>query len=447
MFNKFNWGKNARSARARKNISVGLVAKSISMLVSFLIVPITLGYVGKEEYGIWMIISSLIHWVAYLDVGLGNGLRNKLAEAVALDRMDLAKMYVSSTYGLIAMISLGLFLIFYASSFFIDFQRVFNTELLDSRSLKAVAITVFIFFCMEFTLKILLSVLQAIQLYAFADVIGIVAQILGLAGIYAVSNYTEPSLYYLCLVYASKMPLVLFFSTLILFSTKLKDYRPSINLINFKEIAPLISIGLNFFLNQILYLIFTQSSVILIAQFLSPGDVTIYNLANRYMTIANIMYMMVLTPFLTAFTEAYVKKDYDWIKRIMKKLNRLWILASAGVVVMALSNEVFFDIWVGDKLTVPAELIYSIGVLVVLNILFTKYSLFLNGIGKIRLQSVLLTFQAIVFVILSIVFFNQGFGIISTVLAQIIVSAVAAIVVQRQYKLVISQKAVGIWVR
>ena len=86
------------------------------------------------------------------------------------------------------------FTVFYISSFFISWQGVFNTTAIEESILARSVLVVIFLFCIEFVLKILLSVLQALQLYAYADIIGITAQICGLIGIYIVSNTTEPSI-------------------------------------------------------------------------------------------------------------------------------------------------------------------------------------------------------------------------------------------------------------
>ncbi|MCK7523619.1 MAG: hypothetical protein MZV64_41275 [Ignavibacteriales bacterium] len=69
------------------------------------IVPVTLNYLGKTEYGIWLTLASILSWLINLDFGLGNGLRNKLAEALALNDIKLARIYVSTAY---AVFSVGI---------------------------------------------------------------------------------------------------------------------------------------------------------------------------------------------------------------------------------------------------------------------------------------------------------------------------------------------------
>jgi hypothetical protein len=89
---------NDRSVKAKKNIIASFGIKAIDSLVYFLLVPVTLGYLNPYEYGIWLTLSSILMWVNSFDIGLGNGLRNKLAEALANKDKELARAYVSTTF-------------------------------------------------------------------------------------------------------------------------------------------------------------------------------------------------------------------------------------------------------------------------------------------------------------------------------------------------------------
>jgi len=72
-----------RTKRAVQNIGISLFIKGGSILISFLLIPLTLDYLNPYEYGIWLTLNSVLSWVYLFDIGLGNGLRNRLAEALA----------------------------------------------------------------------------------------------------------------------------------------------------------------------------------------------------------------------------------------------------------------------------------------------------------------------------------------------------------------------------
>ena len=89
--------KSERSQDVIINIFLSLAMKGATILSSLLIVPLTINYVNPNQYGIWLTLSSIIGWVAFFDLGLGNGFRNKFAEAKAQNNRLLARELLSTT--------------------------------------------------------------------------------------------------------------------------------------------------------------------------------------------------------------------------------------------------------------------------------------------------------------------------------------------------------------
>ena len=83
-----------RSIKAKKNIIASFLIRGIDALIYLLLVPITLGYLNPYEYGVWLTLNSILVWFNSFDIGLGNGLRNKLT--IALAENDLKKVNVMS---------------------------------------------------------------------------------------------------------------------------------------------------------------------------------------------------------------------------------------------------------------------------------------------------------------------------------------------------------------
>lgn len=81
--------------RIIKNIGISIIMKPISMLLTFIYTPLFLAYLGDEKYGVWAIIMNVVSWINYFDIGIGNGLRNRLAESVAKnDNMGAKNMFL-----------------------------------------------------------------------------------------------------------------------------------------------------------------------------------------------------------------------------------------------------------------------------------------------------------------------------------------------------------------
>jgi len=149
LLNFFTKG-HVRSLKAKKNILISFILNGFSILVSFLLVPITLEYLNPTKYGIWLTLSSIMGWLNFFDIGLGNGLRNKLTEAFALNDLKLAKSYVSTTYAIIALITAVVYVIFLVIMPFLNWEVIFNIPIETASELNKVIIIVFTFFALRF---------------------------------------------------------------------------------------------------------------------------------------------------------------------------------------------------------------------------------------------------------------------------------------------------------
>ena len=117
---------NLRSQKIYKNILLSVFVKGGSIAVGLVLVPLTIDYVNPLQYGIWLTISSVISWMSFFDVGMANGLRNRLSYALALKEYDQARIYVSTTYAALTIISITLFSLYWLFNTFIDWRAFLN---------------------------------------------------------------------------------------------------------------------------------------------------------------------------------------------------------------------------------------------------------------------------------------------------------------------------------
>ena len=80
--------------KIKKQIGFGALYKALAVVVSFISVPVLFNFLGKENYGIWITIASILNWFTVMDFGLGLGLRNKLSKSIAAEEIDVAKSMI-----------------------------------------------------------------------------------------------------------------------------------------------------------------------------------------------------------------------------------------------------------------------------------------------------------------------------------------------------------------
>lgn len=418
----------------------------MSMIVGFLLIRVTLNYLDQTTYGIWITLTSFLTWFSFFEIGLGNGLRNKLAEAIALENYDLGKIYVSTTYAILLIIMGFTALLFFVGNNYINWVRILNTEKELAGELTYLGSIVFGLFFIRFIFQLITVVLTADQRPALANSFGPIGNVITLIVILILVKTTKGSLIYLGWVLSVVPLLILVIASIYFYNNDYKKIAPSIHYVKIKYAKNLLDLGIKFFAIQIAGLIIYQSSTIIIAQYFGPEEVTTYSIAYKYFSILTMAFTIVVSPYWSAYTEAWANDDKIWIKKSIKQLMKIWIVLCAGGIIMLIFADEFFHIWIGDEVIIPFNLSF---VLLIYFITYTFggiFNMFINGIGKIKLQLILSAISAIVFIVVSIVlieFFKLG--IVSLVIASIIANIEGFIIAPIQYKKIINNKAYGIW--
>ena len=117
-----------RSSRLQKNILASFIAKGWSAVIVLLMVPVTLNCLGDYNNGVWLTISSVMLWIDNLDIGLGNGMRNKLAIYLAHGEEQRARSLVSSTFAMLTYIIIPTLLVLLALIMICDTYQLLNVE-------------------------------------------------------------------------------------------------------------------------------------------------------------------------------------------------------------------------------------------------------------------------------------------------------------------------------
>jgi O-antigen/teichoic acid export membrane protein len=442
--------KHERTKKAGKNIIASFLIKGISIFIGFILVPMTLNYLDQTRYGIWITISSFLTWFTFFEIGLGSGLKNKLAEALAVKDYETGRIYVSTTYAILSIIMGIVAIIFFIGNRYIDWTVVLNTDKDLATDLMALSYIVFGFFFLRFVVKLVGIVLIADQRPAVNNLFGPLGNLIALIVIYILTKTTEGSLVYLGLTLSVSPVLVLIVASIYFYNTDYKNIAPSLSFVQFKYARNLLSLGVKFFVIQVAALVLFQSGNIIITQFFGPAQVTPYNIAYKYFSILSMGFSIIMMPFWAAHTEAWVKKDIAWINSTVKNLLKIWALVVLAGIGLYFASNMFFNLWIGKEEMKDIHISEALKILIVIYFALFNfgsiYNMFINGVGKLRVQMWSLTIGAILFIPLSILFIKVfHWGIESVVVATIVSNFYSPFIAPLQYKKIIKGKAHGIW--
>ncbi|GAO31666.1 O-antigen flippase Wzx [Geofilum rubicundum JCM 15548] len=420
--------------------------QGVTIVIGFVYVPLLLDYLDNERYGIWLTLTSILGWFEFFNVGLGSGLRNKFAEAVAQDKHELARVYVSTTYAIVIAIFFAVILLFYVLNPFLQWDAILNTRTVPAQELSILALIVFSFFSLRFILKLVGVILIADQRPAVYNAFMPIGNVITLIIIILLIHFSEDgSLIVLGFVLSAVPAMVLLVMTFVLFNGRYRKYRPSLKLVNLKLSGDLMKLGRKFFIIQISAIVLFMTSNIIIIQLLGPEEVTIYNIAYKYFSIPIMVFAIIMTPIWSAVTEAYVKKDISWLKRTLQRLNLASGIFVVGIFLMLLLSEMVYELWIGDRVSIPFLLSLSMAFFAIINVVLSPYTQFINGFGKLKLTIIVVVVQTTLFIPLAVLLVKSSLGVSGVVLAICLINAMGFLYVPLQTYKILNNKAKGIW--
>jgi O-antigen/teichoic acid export membrane protein len=434
---------NERSTNAIKNIIASFGIKGISILVSLLLVPMTIHYVNPTQYGIWLTLSSIVGWFSFFDIGFGNGLRNRFAEAKAKGDYAKAKAYVSTTYICLTVIFSVVWLLFFGINFFVDWSKILNAPAQMAKELSLVALIVFSFFCMQIVLKTINTVLIADQKPAKSSFFDMLGQVTALLIIFILTKTTHGSLLHLALALGFCPIVIMVISSFWFYGHEYKSYQPSVSVFDKSIVRDILNLGSKFFLIQIAAIVFYQTTNIIISNVTNPENVTVYNIAYKYFGIGTMIFGIILAPFWSAYTDAFANKDYVWMKNTYKKLQHIAFGLSILTIVLLSISSFVYNAWIGKAVTVPFAVSLIVAIYVITNFYSGLNSNVINGLGKIKLQLILSNITMLINIPLAILLGKQ-FGIVGVIVPSVFFNIVGIFIYTTQVRKLLNRNAMGI---
>lgn len=448
ILNLLNKG-HSRSVKAKKNILSSFIFRGCSIAISLILVPLTINYINPSRYGIWLTLSSIVAWFSFFDIGLTQGLRNKFAEARARGDDSLAQSYVSTTYAVLSAIFIVVWMLLMFVNRFINWSDILNVSQ-DMRSqMTILASIVFTYFCLQFVLKIITTIIIADQQPAKSTLIDLFGQVLSLIFIFTLIKTTEGSLIKLSIALCVSPILVLVSANIFLFRGVFKKYRPLRSKVKFSNARNLFNLGVIFFVIQVAAIIQYQTANIIIARNFGTTDVTSYNIVYKYFGVLNMVFTIFLSPFWSASTEAYIKNDIQWIKNGMKRYSQLYLLLIIPGLIMLIFSDTVYRLWLGEG-TVDIPFSLSLWGFLYFSVLMFggRYVNFLNGINALRIQFIASLISPFLYVGLAMILIKYfKIGVYALFIASIAANFNGFLLAPIQYFKIIYRNKKGIWTR
>ena len=427
-------------------IKGAVVYRAVAMLASFVAIPLMIGYLGQEQFGVWSTLLTVMSWIVLFDLGIGNGLRNKVAESLAKNERIEAGSYIASGYTLIGLIAAALWVLGTAGSYFVPWQRVFNTQAIPESTLRETVQIATFFIVLNFWIGLIAALLGALQRTSLVALGQLGSNLLVLALVFVLTKTTNASITHLALVYGLSIVTANILLSLWFYRNH-PELRPRPHL-DQRHVRPLLTVGLQFFAIQIAYLVIFTTDKMLITQLFGPQYVTQYEVVFKLFSVITFAHGLVSAPLWSAYTDAYHRGDFDWIRHMLRKQ-----LMVFGCIIVALFTLVGISkpvimLWIGGHFEVPLILVISVSTFVLASSWVNIFAFFLNGVQKIRLSFTVSIFAMIFNIPVSIALAKYtSLGVSSIIFGTICALLPGVFLGPLQTMKIINKRATGIWAK
>ncbi|HJH42956.1 hypothetical protein B5F41_11575 [Gordonibacter sp. An232A] len=370
--------------------------KGLALVVSFLTMPAYMRFFGDQvALGVWLTIVSAASWTLTFDLGIGNGLRNKLVEALVFKDAERCSRLISSAYFATALISLALLFggIFLASAF--DWNAILGVdEGVISEPILVRAIQILIIgLAAQLFLKTVSSILYSLQKPATNNAIALVTSILVLIWVLvAPVGSAENNILTVALAYSVLSNIPLLVCTCVVFLGPLRRERPRLSCVSLRVVREIIGFGAAFLWAQLMFMLLVGANEFIISNLFGPLYVVEYQIYYKIFGLVASICSLALTPLWSQITKAQYEKDFEWVARTYRMLHKGVLVAFAIEVVIAIFSQQIIDIWIGaDQLFVEP---FAAGVFIVYGTFYVWQSVestLACGMGRLRVQNVVYT--------------------------------------------------------
>lgn len=392
-----------------KNVAGAFLVKGFALFVTLYTLPSYISFFNDSELlGLWFTILSLLNWILNFDLGIGNGLRNHLSTSLASGTPEESKRYISSAYFSVGII---VFLLSVAFPFIIkgaDFNDILNIDvsIVSPKALYYSVVIVFIGVMLQFWLKLINSVLYALQLSSLNNLLVLCTNILILAYVkFAPSSDNDTNIIVMAIVHAVAVIIPLLWATWYAFKDRLKSSRPSFQYVTIMHTKKVLSLGGIFFFVQIAYMVIMSTNEFLITRTTSNSDVIDYQAYYKLFSLGSTIFALTLTPIWSVITKAKAENNILWIEKTYKRFTRFALLFIVCEFVLILFTKPIMHIWLGEDTIshIDVRTCTIFAVFASTMIYVSLLSSIANGLGKLKTQSICYGIGAILKVPLSVI--------------------------------------------
>lgn len=351
-----------------------------------------------EKYGVWLTLFNILNWLSIFDLGITNGLRNKLSELyVQNEDIKMGKYIMNVMYFLFFVFSF-LFVFFLLILPCLNLNQIFNSYSTSSNEFYYLLLISVSGIILKFILQVPVTLESAKGLINVTLFIQTIGNILGLIILYLLTYFKiEMNLIIMSLLIIWLPNLVFVLYNIYFFLIRYKKLQFDYFKFDFEYIRPILNISFYFFISQITSLISFASIPFIVTKFCGPAETANYNVTFSLYNLPILLMSIFCGPLTPLTSQAVTKNDNVWLRRQIKIYFLLILGLVAFSLVLTFKSQQIYYLWLNDRIVLSNELIWILFIYSSINVIIQPFSNILNGIGDLKGLAILGPVSVVIF--------------------------------------------------
>jgi O-antigen/teichoic acid export membrane protein len=348
----------ARRTRSKRMFEAGfsaVICKGLVLALNAVSVPIAVRYLGSEQFGVWVTISTTLAVLIVLDLGIAGAMTNYISESYALDDKELAGRYATTGLFVMVLIALGLGAAGGVLWPYVHWGDLFRLpDAANDRLISHAVAAAYVVFLVGLPAGLAAKFLGGYQEVKTANVFAAIGAGANLLAVVTITRL-HGNLVWLVIGSSGATVGTNLVCLLWLFIWHKPWLMPTFDRCHISLIRPLVQTGVGLFILQVAGLAVFNTDNFIIAHFLGPAQVTPYSITLKLVGYTAAI-QTIMTPALwPAYAEAWARGDLRWIRRTLGLMTLASVgAACVGCIILIIWGKSLIRLWAGAA-AVPTQ--------------------------------------------------------------------------------------------
>jgi O-antigen/teichoic acid export membrane protein len=391
--------------KKRNSIATNIVwnwgSQATRFIFSIVVIKLLLHRLGNDNYGMWVLVGSIIGYYQLFEMGTGTALTRYLSRAYGKnDNRELTE-YFSAAIALFLLLGTAIVILTAILSFIP--ARLFHISPENAESFRLLILLCGLTIAISFSANPFQTMLRAVERYDYINQITMLGSVLRLVLIALLLNQ---SVVVLGLITLGIQCILVSLSVVATFRA-LGRIPFAKNAIRRQCFTSIFSFSIYSFIIVLADMIRFKTDAIVISSFISIGLISFFHIGNRLLDIVRELSSHISSPFVPRFSSEEVRSGIDKVNRMFAQATRITSFFSAVCIAGAVgSGRQFIQLWVGSSLN-DSFMAYNVLIILALPAFFdtcqTISISYLYSTFHHKVMAVMTSFEAIANLALSLI--------------------------------------------